>query len=228
MSATVASAIALLALAAAVSVPPRGWASTTPPTLRLAAFGPFFALQLLFLQNPAALASQAGLSLPMAAGTVLRSMPSRSRPGAWGCGSDRSSRALTALAAVDGYLLVDASGPGSVLAVGAEQVMLVLLLARALIPSRPDRCDRVASRHRAHWGRSCSSPWCSPTRLPSRCPALLQRFRPSRRGAIEDVGPPETGTIATGSARAAAVPLVLLAVPALVVSAGPSFRPTRR
>jgi endonuclease/exonuclease/phosphatase family metal-dependent hydrolase len=126
---------------------PLGEPPTEPPALRLALFGPFLALQILFLQNPAAVASQAEISLPAATAIVLVGdaialglLSLRLRIGVLPAGS------LTLLAAAGAYLLPEATGPVAAVLILIGQAALVLLLARALIPepTRPERVGRLA------------------------------------------------------------------------------------
>ena len=172
-----------LAVAATVAVTSNGGVRATPPALRIAAFGPFLALQILFLQNPAALASQAGLSLPVAAGVVLLIdagvlIVANLRPRV----GPLVAAGLMALAGVGGYLLVIVSGPSAVFLFGAEQVVLALLLGQGVDPG----ADRT----------STTSPSGVVVRPRFRClrrrgvcvpggdrgaPAVFEGVRPSRR-----------------------------------------------
>jgi endonuclease/exonuclease/phosphatase family metal-dependent hydrolase len=219
--------LAALAVAAAVAVPSNGGGGATPPALRIAAFGPFLALQILFLQNPAALASQAGLSLPVAAAAVLLidagvlivgSLRPRVGPPA--------AAGLMALAGVGGYLLVSVSGPSAVFLFGAEQVVLALLMGRALIPepTGPERPTRLA------WSCALGSvafagvvfafqvaievplPF-SKAFVPAVAALVVGLSAARRRGTIGFAVP----------TRAAAVPLVLVSVPVLVGLSAPEI-----
>jgi len=226
-AAIVAIAVAALTVAAAVAMPSNGGGSNTPPALRLAAFGPFFALQILFLQNPAALASQAGLSLAVAAGAILLidavvlTMGSlRPRVG------PLAAVGLMVLAGVGGYLLVDVSGPSAVLLFGFDQVLLALLMGRALIPepSRPVRPARLA------WSCALGSlafvavlfAYQVDIEVPL---PFSNAFVPAVAAVVVGLSAvPRRGTfVVAGSARAAAVPLVLLSVPALVGFSAPEL-----
>jgi len=226
-AAIVAVGVVALAVAAAVAVPSNGGVRATPPALRIAAFGPFLALQILFLQNPAALASQAGLSLPVAAGAVLLI-----DAGVLIVGSLRPrigplvATGLIALAGVGGYLLVSVSGAGALLLFGVEQVVLALLMGRALIPepTRPARPARLA------WACTLGSvafvalvfayqvaievplPF-SKAFVPAVAAVVVGLSAVPRRGAVGFAVP----------ARAAAVPLVLLSVPLLVGLSAPEL-----
>jgi endonuclease/exonuclease/phosphatase family metal-dependent hydrolase len=143
--------IVVLALGAAAIVStsrlPLAGPTPQPPALRLALFGPFLALQLLFLQNPAAAASQAEVSLPDATAIVLAGdalalglLSCRLRIG------PVVTSALTVLAAGGAYLLIAATGAPAGVLIVAEQAVLVLLLARATIPGplQRERVGRVA------------------------------------------------------------------------------------
>ena len=224
-AAIVATALAAFAVTAAVAVPSNGGVRATPPALRIAAFGPFLALQILFLQNPAALASQAGLSLPVAAGAVLLI-----DAGVLIVGSLRPRvgplvvAGLMALAGVGGYLLVSVSGPSAVLLFGVEQVVLALLIGRALIPepTRPARPARLA------W--SCALGSLAFVAFVFAYQVAIEVPLPFSNAFVPAVAAvavglsavPRRGTVVlAGSARAAAVPLVLLAVPALVGFSSP-------
>ncbi|MCI0634754.1 MAG: endonuclease/exonuclease/phosphatase family protein [Actinobacteria bacterium] len=226
-AAIVAIEVASLAAAAAVAVPSNGGLPTTPPALRLAAFGPFFALQILFLQNPAALASQAGLSLPVAAAAVLLIDAAvlavgslRARVGPY------LAAGLMALAGVGGYLLVEVEGPSALILFGVEQVVLALLMGRALIsePSRPVRPARLA------WSCALGSlafvavVFAYQVAIEVPLP-FSKAFVPAAAAVVVGLSAvPRRGTIAfAGSARAAAVPLVLIALPALVGFSAPEL-----
>lgn len=144
----VAVGVAVVAFAMAFAVPVSGDPEPQPPTLRLALFGPFLALQLLFLQNPAAVAAQAELSLPVAlavvlVGDVVAAFALRIPLGSGAAG-------LGAIAAAaGGYGLTAVSGPAAAVLVVALQALLVRLLARALTPepvrTAPGRPLRLAA-----------------------------------------------------------------------------------
>ncbi|HEX6230846.1 MAG TPA: endonuclease/exonuclease/phosphatase family protein [Actinomycetota bacterium] len=127
---------AAAAIGMAVAVPVSGEPEPQPPTLRLALFGPFHALQLLHLQNPAAIAAHAELTLPEALGVVLigdaaAAFALRVPLGSGGAGIG------ALLAAAGGYALAVATGPAAAALAVAEQALLVRLLARALTPTVP-------------------------------------------------------------------------------------------
>lgn len=226
-AAIVAIAVAALTVAAAVAMPSKGGGSTTPPALRLAAFGPFFALQILFLQNPAALASQAELSLPVAAGAILLidavvlTMGSL-RP--WV--GPLAAVGLMVLAGVGGYLLVDVSGPSAVLLFGVEQVLLALLMGRALIPepSGPVRPARLAWSFALGSVAFVAVVFAYQVDIEVPLP-FSNAFVPAVAAVVVGLSAvPRRGTfVVPGSARAAAVPLVLLSVPALVGFSAPEL-----
>ena len=213
-------AVAALAVAAVVAMPSTGGVQTTPPPLRLAVFGPFFALQTLFLQNPAALASQGGLSLPVAAGAVLLvdaavltvgSLLPRVGP--------YLAAGLTVLAGIGGYLLVDVSGPSAMLLFGVEQLVLALLMGRALIP------EPSGSAQPARLAWSCALGSLAFVAVVFAYEVAIEVPLPFSKAFVPAVAAvivglsavPRRGTfVVAGSARAAVVPLVLLAVPALV------------
>jgi endonuclease/exonuclease/phosphatase family metal-dependent hydrolase len=225
-AAIVSIAVAALAVAAAVAVPSTGGVQTTPPALRLAVFGPFFALQILFLQNPAALASQGGLSLPVAAGAVLLIdagvlTVGSLRPGV----GPYLGVGLMALAGVGGYLLVDVSGPSAVLLFGVEQLVLALLMGKALIPE-PSGLVRPA---RLAW--SCALGSLAFVAVAFAYEVAIEVPLPFSKALVPAVAAvivglsavPRRGTFVGASARAAAVPLVLLAVPSLVGFSAPEL-----
>ena len=225
--AIVAIASVALAVAAAAALPEDGWSSTTPPALRLAVFGPFLALQFLFLQNPAALASQADLSIPMAAGAILLLDAAALAVGAlrprFG---PMVAVGLAALAGLGGFLLVDVSGPGAVLLFGLEQLLLVLLMARALIPepSRPVRPVRLAGSCALGSFAFVAVVFAYQVAIEVPLP-FSNAYVPAAAAVIVGASAiPRTGTIATvGSGRAAAVPLILLAVPGLIGLTAPTL-----
>jgi endonuclease/exonuclease/phosphatase family metal-dependent hydrolase len=223
----VAVVLVALTVAAAVAVPPSGWASVTPPALRLVAFGPFFALQLLFLQNPAAFASQAGLSLPVAAGVVLLIDAAALALGTMRLRNGRLVAAgLTAIVAVGGFFLVDVAGPSAVVLFAVEQVLLAALMTRALIwePSRPLRPSRLAG-------------WCALGSLVFVTTVFAYQvaievplpfsnaFVPAAAaGTVGLFALPRRGTIATAVPRpAVTVPVALLALPAVLVLTAPAM-----
>jgi len=231
-AAIVATALAAFAVTAAVAVPSNGGVRATPPALRIAAFGPFLALQILFLQNPAALASQAGLSLPVAAGGVLLI-----DAGVLIVGSLRPLvgplvvAGLMALAGVGGYLLVSVSGPSAVLLFGVEQLVLALLMGRALIPepSGPMRPARLA------W--SCALGSVAFVALVFAYQVAIEVPLPFSKAFVPAVAAvvvglsavPRRGTVGFAvPARAAAVPLVLLSVPVLVGLSAPELGSTAK
>ena len=231
-AAIVATALAAFAVTAAVAVPSNGGVRATPPALRIAAFGPFLALQILFLQNPAALASQAGLSLPVAAGGVLLI-----DAGVLIVGSLRPRvgplvvAGLMALAGVGGYLLVSVSGPSAVLLFGVEQLVLALLMGRALIPepSGPMRPARLA------W--SCALGSVAFVALVFAYQVAIEVPLPFSKAFVPAVAAvvvglsavPRRGTVGFAvPARAAAVPLVLLSVPVLVGLSAPELGSTAK
>lgn len=231
-AAIVATALAAFAVTAAVAVPSNGGVRVTPPALRIAAFGPFLALQILFLQNPAALASQAGLSLPVAAGGVLLI-----DAGVLIVGSLRPLvgplvvAGLMALAGVGGYLLVSVSGPSAVLLFGVEQLVLALLMGRALIPepSGPMRPARLA------W--SCALGSVAFVALVFAYQVAIEVPLPFSKAFVPAVAAvvvglsavPRRGTVGFAvPARAAAVPLVLLSVPVLVGLSAPELGSTAK
>jgi len=231
-AAIVATALAAFAVTAAVAVPSNGGVRVTPPALRIAAFGPFLALQILFLQNPAALASQAGLSLPVAAGAVLLI-----DAGVLIVGSLRPLvgplvvAGLMALAGVGGYLLVSVSGPSAVLLFGVEQLVLALLMGRALIPepSGPMRPARLA------W--SCALGSVAFVALVFAYQVAIEVPLPFSKAFVPAVAAvvvglsavPRRGTVGFAvPARAAAVPLVLLSVPVLVGLSAPELGSTAK
>ena len=229
-AAIVATALAAFAVTAAVAVPSNGGVRATPPALRIAAFGPFLALQILFLQNPAALASQAGMSLPVAAGVVLLI-----DAGVLIVGSLRPRvgplvvAGLMALAGVGGYLLVSVSGPSAVLLFGVEQVVLALLIGRALIPE-PTRPARPARPARLAW--SCALGSVAFVALVFAYQVAIEVPLPFSKAFVPAVAAvvvglsavPRRGTVGFAvPARAAAVPLVLLSVPVLVDLSAPEL-----
>ena len=142
----VAIVLGVFAITAALTIP-LGEDSQHPPTLRLALFGPFFALQLLFLQNPATVASQGELSMPQAIAIVLAGDAL-----ALGVGSLRvrvgttSAAVLMVLAGVGGYALTQPTGPAAAILFVIEQTLLMVLLLRALSaePLRPEKVWRLA------------------------------------------------------------------------------------
>jgi endonuclease/exonuclease/phosphatase family metal-dependent hydrolase len=230
LAAIVATVSVALAVASAAAIPRTGWSRTTPPALRLAVFGPFLALQLLFLQNPAALASQAELPLPTAAGVILLFDAI-----ALGIGSLRlrigppEAAGLVALAGIGGYLLNDASGPGAVLVFGVEQLLLVLLMGRALIPepSRPVRPIRLAGA--CMLGSLVFVVVVFAFQVSVEVPLPFSNaFVPAAAAVIIGLSAmARTGTVAESApARAALVPLVLLVVPALVGVSAPTLEST--
>lgn len=209
-----------LTVAAAIAVPSNGGVRATPPALRIASFGPFLALQILFLQNPAALASQAGLSLLVAAGVVLLIdagvlIVANLRPRV----GPLVAAGLVALAGVGGYLLVIVSGPGAVFLFGAEQIVLALLLGRALIPepTGPARPARLA------WSCALGSVafvavvFAYQVAIEVPLP-FSKAFVPAAAAVVVGLSAvPRRGTIGFAvPARAAAVPLVLVSVSVLV------------
>jgi endonuclease/exonuclease/phosphatase family metal-dependent hydrolase len=215
----VALATVALAVAAAVSVPLRGWSSSTPPSLRLAAFGPFLALQLLFLQNPASLASQSDLSLPVAAGAVLLiDAVALAAAGLQPRFGPLVAVVLSAMAAVGGYLLVDASGAAAMLTFGAEQVLLVLLLGKALIPepSRRLRPGPLAASCALGSLAFVVVVFAYQAAFEVALPLPNAYVAPAAAAIVGFAAVPRRGTIAAIPARVAVVPLALLAVPALV------------
>ncbi|HEU4529025.1 MAG TPA: endonuclease/exonuclease/phosphatase family protein [Actinomycetota bacterium] len=120
-------------LAAAAVVPSDGVTAQQRESWPLSLFGPFFALQLLLVQNPAALAAQAGLSLESATAIVVVgdvaavALASRRPAG---------STAVVPLA-VAGTLgaaaVTQVSGAWTTLLVVALQCTVVVLLRRALV-----------------------------------------------------------------------------------------------
>jgi endonuclease/exonuclease/phosphatase family metal-dependent hydrolase len=223
----VAIVLGVLAIVAAVALPIEG-ASLEPPALRLALFGPFLALQLLFLQNPAAVASQSELSLPIAVAIVLGGDALalaigslRLRIGATSAGF------LMVLAAAGGYFLTEVTGTTASIVFAVEQTLLILLLLRALIaePLRPERLGRLAGAcalgsvafvavvfaYQVH----------NEVRLPFPNAVVL-----AAAAAIVGIGAlPRRGTIAGWVPRGAVlIPVALLAVPAVVWAAEPALQ----
>ena len=120
-------------LGSAFAVRVSGEAQPHPPALRLAVFGPFLALQLLFLQNPAAVGAHAELPLEAAvavvlAGDVAAALGLSVPLAAGGAG------VLAIAASAGAYALTEVTGPAAAALVVGEQVLLVRLLARALVP----------------------------------------------------------------------------------------------
>jgi endonuclease/exonuclease/phosphatase family metal-dependent hydrolase len=226
-AAIVSIGVVALAVAAAVAVPSNGGVRATPLALRIAAFGPFLALQILFLQNPAALASQAGLSLPVAAGAVLLIDAGVLIVGSlWPRVGPLVVVGLMALAGVGGYLLVSASGPGAVLLFGVEQVVLAMLMGRALIsePTRPARPARLA------W--SCALGSVAFVAVVFAYQVAIEVPLPFSNAFVPAVATvvvglsaiPRQGTVGFAvPARAVALPLVLLSVPLLVGLSAPEL-----
>lgn len=134
--------LSVLALASAATSPLERGQTMQPPSLRLALFGPFFALELLFLQNPAAVASAAELTMPAALAVVLVGDAVALATGALrrpvGPGLAGS---VMVLAAAGAYLLTDVTGPRAAALVVLEQLFLMVLLTRALI-AEPIRAER--------------------------------------------------------------------------------------
>lgn len=222
----VATGLGVLAIVAAVAIPLET-ASSQPPALRLALFGPFFALQLLFLQNPAAVASQAELAMPLAVATVLAGDAL-----ALGIGSLRlrvgaaSAAFLMILAGVGGYLLTQVTGPAAAILFVVEQMLLMLLLLRALIaePPRPESIWRLAG--------SCALgslafvglvfAYQIHVEIPFPFPNAVV---PALAATIVGIGAlPRHGTVAGWVPRVAvAIPMALLAVPAVVWATEPAL-----
>ena len=227
VAAIVAIVSVVVAVASALAIPRTGWSSTTPPALRLVAFGPFLALQLLFLQNPAALASQAALSIRVAAGMILLLDAAALVVGNLRLPFERvAAIGLTALAALGGFLLVDVSGPSAVLLFGAEQLLLVLLMVRALIPehSRPVRPVRLAGA--CALGALTFAAVVLVYQIAFEVPLPLSNaYLPAVAAVIVGLSAvARTGAVAAvGSVRAALVPVVLLAVPASMSMNAPAL-----
>lgn len=225
--AIVSVALAVLTVAASVAMRGDGRASVTPPALRLVAFGPFFALQLLFLQNPAALASQAGSSLAAAAATILLIDAL-----ALVAGSVRPrmgpilASGLTVLVAIGGFLLADIDGSRAVIVFAGVQVLLFVLMGRVLIadsvgPFRPAPVAwSCALASLAFAGFAFAYQVAFEVPLP-----FSNAFVPAVAGGVVGLWAiPRRGTVTSPvPARAVAVPLVLLAVPALVGLSAPEL-----
>lgn len=222
----VAIGLGVLAIVAAVAVPfEAGWLQ--PPALRLALFGPFFTLQLLFLQNPAAVASQAEVSMPVAVAIVLGGDAL-----ALAVGSLRLplgpmwAGLLMVLAATGGYLLTEVTGtPASVLFV-MEQALLMLLLLRALIaePPRPERIGRLAGACAVGSVAFIGLVFAYQVHIEVPLP-FPNAVVPAVAAAIVGIGAlPRRGTIAGWVPRVAVlIPIALLAVPSVVFATEPEL-----
>ena len=217
-----ASAVAAATLLSAVAGP-----TAAPPALRLAAFGPFLALQLLFLQSPAAVAAHGELSMAAAAAVILAADAA-----ALFVGSLRPrigpvlAVALAVLAAAGASFLRDATGVSAIALFAAEQVALVLLLGRALIdePLRPERPRRLAGvcalGSLAFAGIVFAYQVNNEVPLPfpvALVPAIAA-------AAVGVAAIPRRGTVPARVPRAAiAVPIALLSVPAIVGVSAPAL-----
>jgi len=222
----VAIGLGVLAIGAAIATPLEA-ASSQPPALRLALFGPFFALQLLFLQNPAAVASQAELPMPLAVATVLAGDAL-----ALGIGSLRlrvaaaAAAFLMVLATVGGYLLTQVTGPGAAVLFVVEQMLLMLLLLQALIaePPRPESIWRLAGSCALGSVAFVGLVFAYQIHIDLPLP-FPNAFVPAVAATIVGVGAlPRRGTIAGWVPRGAVlVPVALLAVPGVVWATEPSL-----
>lgn len=126
----------------AFTEPSGGW--------RIALFGPFFALQLLFLQNAAAVASQASVSTATATAIIVAGdaialaaagLRLRARPG--------TDAALAFVGAAGAYALIVVHGLSAAALVIVVQAVAVILLRRALmldetVGERPETLRMVA------------------------------------------------------------------------------------
>jgi len=222
----IAIGLGVLAIVAAVALSLEA-SSPEAPGLRLALFGPFFALQLLFLQNPAAIASQARLSLPVAVGVVLAGDAL-----ALAIGSLRLpigsmlAGFLMVLAAVGGYFITEVTGTSASILFVAEQTLLLLLLARALIaePLRPERIARLAGACALGSVGFVALVFAYQVHYEVRLP-FSNAVVPAVAAATVGMGAiPRRGTIAGRVPRGAVViPVALLAVPAAVWASGPTL-----
>ena len=222
----VAIGLGVLAIVAAVALPLEA-GSVEAPALRLALFGPFFVLQLLFLQNPAAVASQAGLSLPAAVAVVLAGDAL-----ALAMGSLRLPIGpmlgvlLMVLAAAGGYALTEVTGASASILFAAEQTVLMLLLLRALIaePLRPERIARLAGACALGSVGFVALVFAYQVHNEVRLP-FPNAVVPAVASAIVGMGAiPRRGTIAGRVPRGAVVvPVALLAIPAAVWAGWPTI-----
>lgn len=222
----VAVGLGILVVVSAATLP-LGRAPPQPPALRLAVFGPFFVLQLLFLQNPAAVASQAGLSLPWAVAIVLAG----DAVALW-IGSLRLriggmlAGLLMVLAAVGAYLVTELTGTSASVLFVVEQTLLMLLLLRALIaePLRPPRVTRLAGA--CALGSVGFVVLAFAYQVHNEIRLLFPNaVVPAVAATIVGLGAiPRRGTVAGRVPRVAvAIPVLLLAVPAAVWASAPAL-----